>query len=451
MSEFDFDFDLIVIGAGSAGVRASRVASTMGKKVAVVESRYLGGTCVNVGCVPKKLFVYASEFTQYAHEAASYGLNYELKGFNWTTLRDNKTKEIERLNSIYKGLLDNSGVTTLWGHGKLNGENTVTVEGKNYTAEKILLATGGWPASLGIEGEELAINSNDFFYMETFPKSVVVVGSGYIAVEFSGILNNLGCDVKIASRSGKLLRGFDGSTREIAEREILKKGIELIPEPPLSIKQKGDKYLVSFKSGRIEEADLVINTAGRNPNIENLGINELNIELNKNNTIKVTDKFETSSPGIYAMGDLINTPQLTPVALAEAMTFLRQQYQGSNEVLTYSDIPTAVFSQPSLATVGLTEEQALEQGIKITVFESEFKALRLTLTDSTERTYMKLIVNSDNDKVIGAHMVGEHAAEILQGIAIAIKAGASKATFDSTIGIHPSSAEEFVTMRTPRS
>jgi glutathione reductase (NADPH) len=447
----EFDFDLIVIGAGSAGVRASRMAATMGKKVAVVESRYLGGTCVNVGCVPKKMFVYASEFTQYAHEAASYGLNYELKEFNWPTLRDNKTKEIERLNGIYKGLLDNSGVTTLWGHGKLNGENTVTVEGKNYTSEKILLATGGWPASLGIEGEELAINSNDFFYMETFPKSVVVVGSGYIAVEFSGILNNLGCDVKIASRSGKLLRGFDGSTREIAEREILKKGIELIPEPPLSIKQKGDKFLVSFKSGRIEEADLVINTAGRNPNIENLGINELNIALNKNNTIKVNDKFETSSPGIYAMGDLIDTPQLTPVALAEAMTFLRQQYQGSDEVLTYSDIPTAVFSQPSLATVGLTEEQAKEQGVGITVFESEFKALRLTLTDSIERTYMKLIVNSENDKVIGAHMVGEHAAEIMQGIAIAIKAGASKAVFDSTIGIHPSSAEEFVTMRTPRS
>ena len=447
----EFDFDLIVIGAGSAGVRASRMAATMGKKVAVVESRYLGGTCVNVGCVPKKMFVYASEFTQYAHEAASYGLNYELKEFNWPTLRDNKTKEIERLNGIYKGLLDNSGVTTLWGHGKLNGENTVTVDDKNYTSEKILLATGGWPASLGIEGEELAINSNDFFYMETFPKSVVIVGSGYIAVEFSGILNNLGCDVKIASRSGKLLRGFDGSTREIAEREILKKGIELIPEQPLSIKQKGDKFLVSFKSGRIEEADLVINTAGRNPNIENLGINELNIALNKNNTIKVNDKFETSSPGIYAMGDLIDTPQLTPVALAEAMTFLRQQYQGSDEVLTYSDIPTAVFSQPSLATVGLTEEQAKEQGVGITVFESEFKALRLTLTDSTERTYMKLIVNSENDKVIGAHMVGEHAAEIMQGIAIAIKAGASKTVFDSTIGIHPSSAEEFVTMRTPRS
>jgi glutathione reductase (NADPH) len=447
----EFDFDLIVIGAGSAGVRASRMAANMGKKVAVVESRYLGGTCVNVGCVPKKMFVYASEFTQYAHEAASYGLNYELKEFNWATLRDNKTKEIERLNGIYKGLLDNSGVTTLWGHGKLNGLNTVTVEGKNYTADKILLATGGWPASLGINGEELAINSNDFFYMETFPKTAVVVGSGYIAVEFSGILNNLGCEVKIASRSGKLLRGFDDSTRQIAEREILKKGIELIPEPPLSIEQKGNKFLVSFKSGRTEETDLVINTAGRNPNVENLGIDDLNIELNKNNTIKVNDQFETSAPGIYAMGDLINTPQLTPVALAEAMTFLRQQYQGSNEILTYSDIPTAVFSQPSLATVGLTEEQSIEQGIEISVYESEFKALRLTLTDSTERTYMKLIVNSENDKVIGAHMVGEHAAEILQGIAIAIKAGATKAIFDSTIGIHPSSAEEFVTMRTARS
>jgi glutathione reductase (NADPH) len=427
------------------------MAATMGKKVAVVESRYLGGTCVNVGCVPKKMFVYASEFTQYAHEAASYGLNYELKEFNWATLRDNKTKEIERLNGIYKGLLDNSGVTTIWGHGKLSAINTVTIENKNYTAEKILLATGGWPASLGIVGEELAINSNDFFYMETFPKSAVVVGSGYIAVEFSGILNNLGCKVKIASRSGKLLRGFDGSTREIAEREILKKGIELIPEPPLSIEQKGNKFLVSFKSGRTEETDLVINTAGRNPNVENLGIDDLNIALNKNNTIKVNDQFETSAPGIYAMGDLINTPQLTPVALAEAMTFLRQQYQDSKEVLTYSDIPTAVFSQPSLATVGLTEEQAIEQGVVISVYESEFKALRLTLTDSTERTYMKLIVNSINDKVIGAHMVGEHAAEILQGIAIAIKAGATKAIFDSTIGIHPSSAEEFVTMRTARS
>jgi glutathione reductase (NADPH) len=447
----EFDFDLIVIGAGSAGVRASRMAATMGKRVAVIESRYLGGTCVNVGCVPKKMFVYASEFTQYAHEAASYGLNYQLTNFSWDTLRDNKTKEIERLNGIYKGLLDGSGVTTVWGHGKLIGKNSVAVEDKTYTAEKILLATGGWPSSLGIPGEDLAINSNDFFYLESFPKTAIVVGSGYIAVEFSGILNGLGCDVKIASRSGKLLRGFDGSTREFAEREILKKGIDLIPEPPSSIEKKGGQFLVSFKSGHTETADIVINTAGRSPNIENLGIDTLDIELNANNTVKVNDQFETSSAGIYAMGDLIDTPQLTPVALAEAMTFLRQQYQGSKEVLTYSDIPTAVFSQPSLATVGLTEEQAVKQGIEVSVFESEFKALRLTLTDSTERTYMKLVVDAKSDKVIGAHMVGEHAGEILQGIAIAIKAGATKAVFDGTIGIHPSTAEEFVTMRNARS
>ena len=446
----EFDFDLIVIGAGSAGVRASRMASNMGKRVAVVESRYLGGTCVNVGCVPKKLFVYASEFTQYAHEANSYGLNYELKEFDWIKLRNNKTKEIERLNGIYKNLLDNSGATTLWGHGKLNDRHTVSVAGKEYTAEKILLATGGWPASLGIPGEDLAINSNDFFYLESFPKTAIIVGSGYIAVEFSGILNGLGCEVKIASRSGKLLRGFDESTRIIAEREILKKGINLIAEPPRSIEKSGDKFLVTFNSGRTEETDLVINTTGRTPNIKDLGINELNIELNPNNTIKVNGQFETSVAGIYAMGDLIDTPQLTPVALAEAMTFLHQQYEGSNETLVYSDIPTAVFSQPSLATVGLTEEQAIKQGVNIAIFESEFKALRLTLTESTERTYMKLVVDSDSDKVIGAHMVGEHAGEILQGIAIAIKAGATKAVFDSTIGIHPSSAEEFVTMRTAR-
>jgi glutathione reductase (NADPH) len=278
-----------------------------------------------------------------------------------------------------------------------------------------------------------------------------VVGSGYIAVEFSGILNGLGCDVKIASRSGKLLRGFDGSTREFAEREILKKGIDLIPEPPSSIEIKAGKFLVSCISGHTETADIVINTAGRNPNIENLGLDKLDIELNTNNTVKVNDQFETSTPGIFAMGDLINTPQLTPVALAEAMTFLRQQYQGSKEVLTYSDIPTAVFSQPSLATVGLTEEQAVKQGIVISAYESEFKALRLTLTDSTERTYMKLVVDSKSDKVIGAHMVGEHAGEILQGIAIARKAGATKAVIDAAIGIHPSTAEEFVTMRNARS
>lgn len=451
MQDRKFDFDLFVIGAGSAGVRASRMAAGLGKKVAVAEANYYGGTCVNVGCVPKKLFVYGSEFTQMPHEAKGYGLDITINDFDWNTLRDNKTKEIERLNGIYQKLLDGAGVTSIWGHAKLTAPNTIEVADKTYTAEKILLATGGWPSQLSIDGGEHAISSNEFFYLEQLPQSAVVVGSGYIAVEFAGILNGLGVNTHIASRSGKLLRGFDESTRVFAEKEILKKGISLIPSQPARISKEQNGFTVEFEQAENISADLVINATGRTPNITGLGIDKLGIKLDGKGFIEVDKTYQTSVKNIYAMGDLIDTPQLTPVALAEAMTFLRQQYQGNDLELDYSNIPTAVFSQPNLSTVGLTEEQAIEEGIDVMVFESEFRALKLTLTDSNERTYMKLIVNKDTDQVLGAHMVGEHSAEIMQGIAIAIKAGATKAVFDSTIGIHPSAAEEFVTMRTPRS
>jgi glutathione reductase (NADPH) len=445
------DFDLFVIGAGSAGVRAARMAAGLGKKVAVAESRYLGGTCVNVGCVPKKLFVYASEFAHMQRETAGFGLNTQINSFDWPTLRDNKSKEIERLNGIYQNLLNNSGVTTVWGHAKLTGENRIEVEGKTYTADKILLATGGWPVAPDIPGKEYCINSNDFFYMETFPQKALVIGSGYIATEFAGILNGLGAQTSIASRSGKLLRGFDESTRVHAQQEILKSGISLIKEQPTKIEQVSAGFKVYFAESDAVTVDTVITAAGRTPNLQNLGIEDLSITLNKGNTIKVNDKFETNVNGIYAMGDLIDTPQLTPVALAEAMTFLRQQYQGDNTPLDYDNIPTAVFSQPNLATVGLSEEQAIQNGLDIDVYESEFKALKHTLSGVNHRSYMKLIVNKQDDKVVGLHMVGEHAGEIVQGFAVAIKAGATKATFDSTVGVHPSSAEEFVTMRAPRS
>lgn len=445
----NYQYDLFVIGAGSAGVRASRMATGLGKKVAVAESRYLGGTCVNVGCVPKKLFVYASEFPYLAHEAKGYGLDFSLNGFDWLTLRDNKTKEIERLNGIYQKLLDNAGVTTIIGHAKMIDAHTVSVNGKEYTAEKILLATGGWPSTPDIPGKEFFVNSNDFFYLEAFPKHAVVVGSGYIAVEFAGILNGLGCDTQIASRSGKLLRGFDGSTREFAETEILKKGIKLIGHQPAGIRKEGSKYVVDFADGTQVETDIVICATGRTPNLQNLGTEELGVELDKNGFIQVNEQYQTNIDSVYALGDLIDTPQLTPVALAEGMMFLKQQYQGYVGTLDYNNIATAVFSQPNLATVGLTQEAAIAQGFDVAVFESEFRALKLTMTDSTERTYMKLVVDKASDKVLGAHMVGEHAAEIIQGIAIAIKAGATKAVFDDTMGIHPSSAEEFVTMRTP--
>ena len=443
------DFDLFIIGAGSAGVRAGRMASAMGKKVAVAESRYLGGTCVNVGCVPKKLFVYASEFPHMQEEAKGFGLDIKLNQFDWPTLRDNKTKEIERLNGIYKNLLDNSGVTTLWGHAKLVGPNSVELDGKTYTAEKILLATGGWPTKPDIPGKEHLITSNEIFYLESFPKSAVVIGSGYIAVEFAGILNGLGCKTQIASRSGRLLRGFDEGTRSIAQREILKKGLNLIAEQPSAVVKNEDGFEVQFASGISAQVELVVCATGRSPNIDNLGIDGQGIELNKRGFINVNDQYQTNVESVYAMGDLIDTAQLTPVALEEAMTFLRQQYQGDLTALDYDNIPTAIFSQPCMATVGLSEEAALDKGINIDVYESEFKALKHTLSGSEERTFMKLIVDKKSDRVLGAHMLGEHAGEILQGIAIAIKAGATKAHFDSTIGIHPSSAEEFVTMRTP--
>ena len=445
----EFEFDLFVIGAGSAGVRAGRMAAAMGKKVAVAESRYLGGTCVNVGCVPKKLFVYASEYPHLVKEAKGFGLDFSLDRFDWPTLRDNKTKEIERLNGIYQSLLDNSGVETVHGHASMIDKNTVAVNGRHYTAQKILLATGGWPTLPNIPGKEHFINSNDFFYLDKFPKHAVVVGSGYIAVEFAGILNGLGCETHIASRSGKLLRGFDGSTREFAEKEILKKGINLIPQQPSAITPTSDGYQVDFADSESIQTNLVICATGRSPNLENLGIDELGIKLDEKGYISVNEQYQTNIDSVFAMGDLIDTPQLTPVALAEGMMFLKQQYEGDTSTLNYDNIATAVFSQPNLATVGLTQEKAVEQGFDDLVFESEFKTLKLTMTDSTERTYMKLVVDKTSDKVLGAHMVGEHAAEIIQGVAIAIKAGATKTVFDETMGIHPSSAEEFVTMRTP--
>lgn len=449
----NFDYDLFVIGAGSAGVRASRMAAGQGKKVAVAESRYLGGTCVNVGCVPKKLFVYASEYSQFAQEAAGFGIDMNIDAFDWPTLRDRKTKEIERLNGIYKSLLDGSGVETHWGHAKIAGENTVEVisdgQSRQFTSEKILLATGGWPVYPDIPGKELFISSNEVFYLEDFPKKVLVVGSGYIAVEFAGIFNGLGAETIIASRSGRLLRGFDEETRVFAEKEILHKGIELIKEQPNSIEKTDAGYLVNFENKHSVEVDLVFCAAGRSPNVQNLGLETLEIKTNDRGFIEVNDKFETSSANVFAMGDLIEGPQLTPVALAEAMTFLRQQYGGDDSPMNYDAIPTAVFSQPNLGTVGLTQEQAEKQGLEIEIFKSEFKALKHTLSGVEERTFMKLLVDKASRKVLGAHMVGEHAGEIMQGIAVAIKAGATKEQFDSTIGIHPTSAEEFVTMRTP--
>lgn len=446
-----FDFDLFVIGAGSGGVRAARMAANFGAKVAVAESNYLGGTCVNVGCVPKKLFVYGSQFGKDTELAKAYGWDLSKNGFHWDTLRDNKTKEIERLNGIYENLLVNAGVSIINGYAKFLDANTVEVNDQQYTAKYILIATGGWPYIPEFPGKELAIDSNQFFYMDELPKKAIVVGGGYIAVEFAGILNGLGVDTTLVYRGPLFLRGFDEGVRQFVKEEIQKKGVDLQFNTNIqAIEAQGDQYKVSFNGNEQVITDKVVYATGRRPRTENLNLEAAGVATGDKGEIIVDNNFKTSIDSVYAVGDVIDRVALTPVALAEGMCVANRLFNNNPYDVDYELIATAVFSQPNIATVGLTEEEAKERyGQDLAVFESAFKPLKYTLGDVNERTFMKLLVQTSTDKVIGAHMVGPEAGEIIQGIAIAMKAGATKSVFDQTIGIHPTSAEEFVTMRQP--
>lgn len=453
-------FDLVVIGAGSGGVRSARMAAAQGKKVAIIENRYLGGTCVNVGCVPKKMFVYASEYREKVEEAKGFGINSQFNEFHWPTLRDNKTNEISRLNGIYQNLLTGPGATIFNGTGSLVDANTVHINGQDgteqdITADTILIATGSWPFKPEVPGVEHAITSNEVFDLsdEDFPKRALVVGAGYIAVEFAGIFNGLGVETTLAVRKDLVLRGFDDDIRLFVQEQMIEKGVNIAAETEVDSieKQTDGTLLVTFTNKQQQEFDLVLYATGRRPMTDGLNLEELGIELNKNTTIKVNEFFQTSVPSIYALGDVIGTPQLTPIALAQGMKFLAHQYHGDTEPMNYDNIPTAVFCQPNIGTVGPTEDECKAQGIEFDVYESNFKPLKHTISGMNERTLMKLIVNKANNKVIAAHMVGHDAGETIQGIAVAITAGATKADFDATIGIHPTSAEEFVTMRAPRS
>ncbi|TVV43828.1 glutathione-disulfide reductase [Venatorbacter sp. C2-1] len=450
----NYDFELLVIGAGSGGVRASRMAAARGVKVAVVENRYLGGTCVNVGCVPKKIFVYASEYAEKFEEARGFGVNGQLENFDWPTLRDNKTSEIKRLNGIYNNLLENSGVEILHGTASIIDPHRVKVGEQEFSAEKILVATGGWPFKPDIPGAELAITSNEAFYLDEFPKRVVVVGGGYIAVEFAGIFNGLGAEAHLLYRGEQILRGFDEGVRNFAASQIAHKGVRIHTQTDIRrIERLADGSLrCQLNNGDALDADCVMYATGRKPLTEGLNLEQQGVELRNDGSIVVDHFFRTAVPSIYALGDVIGTPALTPVALAQAMKLVAHWYDGNNEPLSYDSIPTAVFCQPNIATVGLSEEEARERfGDDLRIYESDFRPMRHTMSGLPERTFMKLVVRASTDQVIGAHMVGAEAGEIIQGIAIAIKAGATKAMFDSTIGIHPTAAEEFVTMRTPRS
>ena len=446
------DFDLFVIGAGSGGVRAARFAAGFGARVAVAESRYLGGTCVNVGCVPKKLLVYGAHFTEDFEQAAGFGWSLGEANFDWPTLIANKNREIQRLNGIYRNLLVNSGVSLLEGHARILGPHQVEVNGQAYSAGYILIATGGWPQLPDIPGKELAISSNEAFHLQQLPRRVLVVGGGYIAVEFASIFHGLGAQTSLLYRGEMFLRGFDGAVRRHLREELDKKGLDLQFNSDIErIEQLADgSLLATLRDGRELATDCVFYATGRRPMLDNLGLENTAVELDERGFIRVDEQYQTREPSVLALGDVIGRVQLTPVALAEGMAVARRLFRPEEyRPVDYRNIPTAVFSLPNIATVGLSEEQARAEGYQVKIFESRVRPMKLTLTDSQERTLMKLVVDADSDRVLGCHMVGPEAGEIIQGLAVAIKAGATKQIFDETLGIHPTAAEEFVTLRTP--
>ena len=448
-----FDYDLFVVGAGSGGVRASRMAAATGARVAVAEEKYLGGTCVNVGCVPKKLFYYGSHFHDDFNDAKGFGWDVTSTDFNWATLRDNKNTEILRLNGIYKSMLDSAGVITIEGRATIVDKHTVAINGQSITAERILIAAGGRPYVPTFDGAEYVITSDDVFYLEQLPQKALVVGGGYIAVEFAGILNGLGVSTELSYRGGQLLKRFDHDLGATLASELVKKGIKLSLDTDIDVitKQANNELLVRFKSGEECSYGVVLYATGRKAYSADLGLANTLVKTRDNGTIIVDDYFQSAEPSIYALGDIIGTPELTPVALAQGMAFVDTYFKSSPRKVDYDNIATAVFCQPNIATVGLSESEAKAQYAKVDIYQSEFRHLKHTLSNNTERTFMKLVVDAVTDKVLGVHMLGADAGEIIQGLAVAIKAGATKAVFDNTIGIHPTAAEEFVTMRSVRS
>lgn len=446
----EFDYDLFVIGAGSGGVRASRIAAGLGARVAVAEERYFGGTCVNVGCVPKKLFSYAAHFHDDFEDSAGYGWESGAPGFNWSTLVANKDIEINRLNGIYEKILKSNNVTIFESRARVTGPNSISVDNKTVTAKYILLAVGGWPSVPGYTGHQHAITSNEVFYLDELPKAIVVQGGGYIALEFASIFARLGVETTLVYRGDKLLRGFDEEIRDFITEEISRHVNLILNDDISSISKENNGLKVLLKSGTEISASQMLAATGRAPMTSDLGLDTVNVELSSSGGIKVNDGFQTTEPSIYAVGDVIERIALTPVALAEGQIVSRQLFGGPKKDLSYENIATAVFCHPNIATVGLSEEQAIAKGMDIDVYTAKMKPLKHTLSGRNEYSFAKLIVNRSDDRVIGLHLVAADAGELVQGFAVAMNCGATKADFDNTIGIHPTLAEELVTMRETR-
>ena len=445
----NYDFDLFVIGVGSGGVRAARMCAQYGARVATAEDRYMGGTCVNVGCVPKKLFVYASHYSEEYQQAEGFGWGTVAPEFNWSKLLDNKNTEIARLNGIYKGLLDNAGVTHYDGRAKILDDHHIVIGETVISTDKILIATGSWPLVPEFPGSEYVITSNEAFFLKDLPDHCLVVGGGYIAVEFAGIFHGLGVDTSLSYRGDLFLRNFDIDIRKTIQEELTKKQIDLrLESNVVSIAAlDNERYLVTFREGGQLETDLILYATGREPAVRDIGIENVAVQLRDNGSIIVDENFRTSVPNIFALGDVIGGMQLTPVAIEEAMCFASTQFLNKKKIMDYDNIATAVFCQPNVGTVGLTEDQARKAGYQIDVYRSIFRPMKHTLSGSDEKFMMKLVVDRASDRVLGVHMVGAEAGEIVQGIAIAMKIGVTKDQFDATVGIHPTTAEEFVTMR----
>lgn len=446
-----FDYDLFTIGAGSGGVRASRMAGQFGARVGIAENYRIGGTCVIRGCIPKKLLTYAAHYAEDLEDARGYGWTIAGASFSWPALIENKNREIARLSGIYADVLAKAGVTVIEGTAKLLDAHTVAIGERRVTAQNILIATGGWPGKPAIPGIEHAITSNEAFELPALPRRVLLVGGGYVAVEFAGIFRGLGAEVTLSYRGEQILRGFDDDLRRHLRGEMEKKGVRVLLASDVSrIARRADGTLeaaVSGLPGNILACDTVLYATGRTPNTARLGLAEAGVRLDEEGGVVVDGFCRSSVANIYAVGDVTHRIALTPVAIREGAAVATTLFGGIETPVDHDDVPSAVFSQPPVGTVGLSEGKAVAKLGKVDIYKASFRPLRHTLSGRDERTLMKLVVEAATQRVVGAHMVGAEAPEIIQGIAIAVKAGLTKAQFDATVGIHPTAAEEFVTLR----
>ena len=446
----DFDYDLFVIGAGSGGVRASRIAASHGARVAVAEEYRVGGTCVIRGCVPKKLLVYGAHFAEDIHDARMFGWDVPDCKFDWPVLRDNVLAEVDRLEGLYGQTLDNHKVTVLKTRATVVGPQKVRLaDGTEVTAERILIATGGWPHVPEFPGSEHAITSNEVFHLETLPKRIVIAGGGYIANEFAGIFNEFGSKVTIVNRGDTILRGYDEQIRDRLLQISVTKGIDFKFNAPFrSIEKKDDGTLTVHLEGcDAIEADAVLMATGRTPNTKGMGLEEAGVELDDKGAIKVDERNQSSAPSIFAVGDVTDRIQLTPVAIREGQAFADSVFGDKPTLVDYANVPSAVFSHPPIGAVGMTEAEARNKLGSIRVYTSDFRAMKNVLAGRNERALYKMIVNAATDQVVGLHMIGPDAPEILQAAAVAVKAGLTKADFDATVALHPSMAEELVLLK----